>query len=134
MKTTLLQIRVLAALTISLLFVHIASAQVIWTATNGVSADTNWSSDVNWSTAAIPGAGDSVQFLDNGTTVGSQGIINSVVDYSTNVGNLWFGHTNGFHTLLIADGQTLALNGGGISGIANTTLLGVGRDDYTTPN
>src|SRR5580765_7211483 len=106
MKTIPLQTRMLAALAVSLLSIHVASAQNIWSSTNGVSATTNWSDAANWSTAAIPGAGDSVQFLDNGTAVGSQGTINSVVDYSTNVGNLWFGNTNGFHTLFIADGQT----------------------------
>jgi autotransporter-associated beta strand protein len=134
MKTMLPHLRTFALLTANLFAVHLASAQNIWNATNGVSAETNWSTAANWSLGTIPSSADSVQFLDNGTTAGAPGTIDNVADYSTNIANLWYGNTNGFHTTFIADGQTLTINGGGIPGIQNNTVLSASRDDYTTSN
>src|SRR6266404_5607490 len=133
MKTTLPQIRTLAALAAGMLSIHLASAQNIWNATNGASADTNWSSGVNWSTTFAPGPGDNVQFLDNGTTVGAAGTINNLVDYSTNIAPMWYANTSGFHTTLIADGQSLT-NNGSQPGVQNTSALNVGLETYTTSN
>jgi autotransporter-associated beta strand protein len=124
----------LALLAAALFLVSSASAQSIWSATNNVSANTNWSSVANWSTAAAPGTGDNVQFFDLDTTAGAAGVVNSVLDYSTNINSLWFGNTNGFHTLRLADDVTLIINGSGVPGIAGTPLINAGLDVYTVSN
>jgi autotransporter-associated beta strand protein len=103
------------------------AAQSVWNATNGVSANTNWSTAANWLPIGVPGASSNVLFIDRGG-VASPGIINNVVDASTTVQQLAYRQTNGVHNTLIAPGVTLTVS----NSIATTNLL-AGTDNTASP-
>src|ERR1700710_591983 len=87
------------------------SAPVVWTGTSGT--DTNWSNGANWnSNPTPPGVADDVKFFEAGTN-GAAGIPNNLVDgsFAGTINSLQYGNTNGFHTTVIASGQTLTIAG-----------------------
>lgn len=96
----------------------------------------NWSDSSKWGGGGVPGANDSVVFLDagaqtNSLLAGASYLTNSVVDASTTISALRFGMTNGlstlstttnFHNLYIKDGVNLAITGvGGFSMLRDYT-------------
>ena len=81
----------------------------LWVGIPGITATTNWSDDNNWSGSSHNPNNNSV-FFGNGSAVGL-GVINSVVDTSTNCYSLSFTNTLGYNTVLIASGQTLTIDG-----------------------
>lgn len=82
--------------------------QSVWNATNGVSANTNWSSAENWLPNAVPTASSNVLFNDSGNVAGP-GIFDNIVDASTTIQQLVLKQTNGFHNMLILPGVTLTI-------------------------
>src|SRR6266446_498542 len=72
----------------------------------------NWSAPTNWSLGRFPGPGDYVMFTDAGASATASNV-NNVVDASFPgaIGTLHYANSNGFHTTLIAPGQTLVLTG-----------------------
>ncbi|HEY2083302.1 MAG TPA: hypothetical protein VGI88_11000, partial [Verrucomicrobiae bacterium] len=102
-------------------------AQSLWNATNGVSADTNWSSAANWLPAAVPGVSTNVLFNDGGG-VGDTATIDNVVDTSMTIRQLAFRQTNGVHNTLILPGVTLT-----ISNAVAATNLYVATDTTASP-
>jgi autotransporter-associated beta strand protein len=109
--------------------------QSIWNATNNLSANTNWSSVVNWQPNGVPDVTSNVRFLDNAAEA-APGTVNNVVDATTTVGSLSYANTNGFHTTLIAPGATLTNVGnlmagtetdnGGIVLLGTASITGAG--------
>src|SRR3982751_5050172 len=83
------------------------AATVTWTGAGG---------DDNWGTAANFGGtlpwGNDVIFAD-ADAQGTQGVINSIVNVSSNIATLRFSNTTtvGFHTVQIPTGVTLTING-----------------------
>ena len=94
-----------------------ASAQSLWNAVNGVSANTNWSTAANWTPSGVPGASSNVLFLDTAVTL--PGIIDSVVDANITIQQLAYRQTNGIHNTLILPGVTLTIT----NAVAATNLL-----------
>ncbi len=84
--------------------------------------NTNWSTAGNWSPNGPPVSSNDVDFFDLGA-VGSAGAVDNYVDSSLTIGSLNYGQTNGFHTTLIAPGQTLSLID------SNGLAAGTGTDD-----
>lgn len=89
-----------------------SAATVSWSGTS--LTDSNWSTGVNWSGLAAPGATDDVQFLDAGSSL-SAGLPNNFVDnsFAGTIGSLRYANQNGFHTTLIAPGKTLNISATG---------------------
>jgi len=100
-----------------------AGAQSLWNATNGVSANTNWSTPANWSPSGVPGASSNVLFLD--TAVTAPGTIDNVVDVNTTILRLAYRQTNGVHNTLILPGVTLAIS----NSLVATNLLVAGTEN-----
>ncbi|HSU56210.1 MAG TPA: hypothetical protein VLT36_19280, partial [Candidatus Dormibacteraeota bacterium] len=98
--------------------------QSIWNATNGIAANTNWSTAANWSPSGAPNSGTNVVFTNN-AVVSTLGTMNNVVDGTTTIGSLRYSNTNNTHTTLIPAGVTLNITG---SGGANSTALCVGTE------
>jgi fibronectin-binding autotransporter adhesin len=117
MKSKLHTIKSIAVLAATVSSLQLSSAQSIWNATNGVSANTNWSTAANWLPNGVPGATTIVRFVDNAAEVAA-GTINNVVDATLTVASLQYSSTNGFHTSLINPGVTLSVTG------ANGVLVG----------
>lgn len=117
---------------------HLTQAADIepWAGIPGVSASTNWSDTANWAgTAHNPN--DNQVFFGNATAV-ALGVINSVVDTSTNCYSLNFTNTVAYNNLLIQPGQTLKIDGtttlvGGIGGAA-AALYAVPAGQFITTN
>src|SRR3954471_5746027 len=102
---------ILAALAGGLAVANRASAAVIvWTATNHVSPDTNWSTAANW-TGGAPGSGNDTKFYDRGAIGNAVSNLNNVVDSSVTVASLHYGNTNGSHTTFVAPGAMLTVAG-----------------------
>ncbi|MEK7781390.1 MAG: pectinesterase family protein [Verrucomicrobiota bacterium] len=108
------------------------AATIIWSGASGT--DTNWSTAGNWN-GGVPTSADDVKFFDTGTN-GVAGTPNNLVDgaFVGPIGSLQFGNTNGFHTTVIAPGQTLTVNGGlsvftpadpGVAKTLNETITGL---------
>lgn len=95
-----------------------ARAQSLWNATNGVSADTNWSSAANWLPNVVPTASSNVVFNDSGAVLDPV-TIDNVVDTSLTIQQLAFRQTNGFHNTLILPGVTLTIS----NAVAATNLF-----------
>jgi hypothetical protein len=56
-----------------------AGAQSVWNAMIGVSANTNWSTAVNWSPSGVPDASSNVLFIDPVTTA-AHGMVDNVMN------------------------------------------------------
>jgi autotransporter-associated beta strand protein len=89
-----------------------AAAQTVWTGANNVSATTNWSDNLNWSTILAPADFDPVRFQDQGAT-GAAGEINNVVDaaFAGSIGSLQYANTVGAHTTFVPPGVILNIGG-----------------------
>ena len=105
-----------------------AGAQSLWSATNNVSVDTNWSSAANWLPNVVPNASSNVVFNDSGA-VTDPVTIDNVVDTSTTIQQLAFRQTNGFHNTLILPGVTLTIS----NAVAATNLF-AGTDATASPS
>jgi poly(beta-D-mannuronate) lyase len=106
---------------------------MLWTAASG--ADTNWSSSLNWTNLTgfgygPPGISNDVIF-SNAAAQSVIGTIDSVVESSRTVDSLWFANTNGYHSVLIAPGQTLTVLGG-VPGTSGTPVLLAGNEQTNT--
>jgi autotransporter-associated beta strand protein len=106
MKNTFPQMRALAVLAANLLAIHLASGQAI-TWSGGGGANTAWALGANWA-GTVPGLANDVSFLD-GAAASTVSNINNVVDASLSIRSLRYANSNGFHTTLIAPGQTLTI-------------------------
>jgi len=81
----------------------------LWTGLPGTSVTTNWSDPLNFSGTSKNPNNNTVYF-GNGALVAA-GVINNVVDKSTNCYALTFTNSTGYNNTLIAAGQTLTLDG-----------------------
>jgi hypothetical protein len=111
MKQNLLSLR-LALLSTSLLATaNLALATDIeqWTGIPNVSATTNWSDHNSWG-GASQNPNDNHVFFGNDTAV-AQGVINSVVDTSTNCYSLNFTNSASYNNLLLLPHVTLKIDG-----------------------
>jgi len=94
---------------------------LLWTAS---SADTNWSTALNWTNVNAgaygpPGISNNVVFTNAGTTA-IQGVPNNFLDSSLAILSLQYSQTNKFHTTQIAAGSVLT--------IATNLAVGTGTD------
>lgn len=106
----------------------------LWVGNIGVTATTNWSDTANWSGTSQNPSDNDVRFFDNGTAP-TQGVVNNVVDTSTNCYSLTYANTNlQFHTTLIQPGQTLTIDGNssGNSLVASSREVASLLTEYTT--
>jgi autotransporter-associated beta strand protein len=91
--------------------------------------DLLWPTPANWSPLGPPGPNDDARFFDPGGAPDAN-TVNNVVSVDTTVRSLWFGHTNGFHNMLIEPGVTLTLRGTNDNGFGR-----LGSDpNATAPN
>ena len=97
--------------------VSIAAAGEVW---NGLGANDNWSTSLNWSSGLAPGyAGDNITFA--GATR-----LTPNVDTNYSVTALTFNNTAGSFTIGTANASTLTLSGGGVTNnSANAQTLNV---------
>ena len=111
MKSPLTRLGTLAVLAAGLLTANLALADSeLWIGNPGVTTTTNWSDPANWS-GPTKGPGTNSVFFGNGVAVGTQGLVNNVVDISTNCYALSYTNSTGFNTTFIADGKTLTIVG-----------------------
>jgi autotransporter-associated beta strand protein len=111
MKSPLTRLETLAVLAASLITANLALADSeVWIGNPGVTTTTNWSDTANWSGPSHNPNNNSV-FFGNGVAVSTQGLVNNVVDISTNCYSLNYTNSTGFNTTLIADGKTLTIVG-----------------------
>ena len=89
MKHPRFPLRILALFLFALAGTQLTHAQDNWIGVAGVSATTNWSDNLNWSTGLAPTASDAVVF-SNDVANATAGVIDNVVDTSTTVAT----HTN----------------------------------------
>jgi len=126
MKMPLPQLGTLAIVTASLMTANLALADSeLWIGNPGVTTTTNWSDTANWSGPSHNPNNNDV-FFGNGVAVSQLGLVNNVVDLSTNCYSLNYTNSTGFNTTLIADGQTLTIignhSGPGLSLIPNAQV------------
>jgi hypothetical protein len=123
-------------------------ASVVWNATNDVSANTNWSTAINWTLPGEPTPVDNVFFVDNGTAVfsspfnngigtGPSGIapgnINNYVDTSFTIGSLTYTNVFEYQNTLIANGDSLNIvSNGSLTVGSGTTDFGGGVTTFAT--
>ena len=112
------------------------ATNVIW---NGPGAGTNrWSNTNYWLPTLLPEATDDVKFYDAGASgVGVSNVNSSLdVNFGGNLASLQIANTNGNHTILVTNGQSLSLYGtnglvvgtetdSGASQLINATLTGL---------
>jgi hypothetical protein len=114
MKTSLRNIRSAVGLLAAIAVTQLAgAATIIWSGTNNISVNTNWSRPGNWVGGVAPTSTDNVKFFDNGAATPA-GTTNNVVDagFGGTIGSLQYGNTNNSHTTLISSGVTLSIAGG----------------------
>jgi autotransporter-associated beta strand protein len=110
MKNHLLQLRTVSVLAASLLTAQLALADSeLWIGNPGVTTTTNWSDSANWS-GTTKGPGGNTVFFGNGVAV-APGLINNVVNISTNCYALCYTNSTGANTTFIANGVTLTNTG-----------------------
>jgi autotransporter-associated beta strand protein len=109
------------------LFAVIGAAQIAvadvetWIGNPGSTSTTNWSDTANWSGTSQNPNDNIVNF---GTSfVVAQGVVNNVVDTSTNCAAIVYTNTAGYNNTLIQPGQTLKIDGNS-SGAALTATPG----------
>jgi len=112
-----------------------AAGTLLWT--DGSGSNTNWSTGLNWTNltaggVGYPGLSNDVVFRD-AAAAGSAGTVDNIVDYSAAINSLWYGNTNGYHTTLIAPGQTLTVYGA-VPGISGTDILQAGNEQTNVVN
>ncbi len=111
MKKHFLQFRTPSALAAGLLTANLALADnELWIGNPGVTTTTNWSDPNNWLGTSHSPNNNNV-FFGNTYAVGSPGLVNNVVDLSTNCSSLNYTNSVGWNTTLIAAGQTLTIVG-----------------------
>lgn len=129
MKTTTNILRA-AALCLAVMGITLeAGAQPysIWNGTNGVSANTNWSTAVNWLPAVVPTSRTNVLFTNSTALITPlfPGTNNNVVDTSRTIASLTYANwalapNTNFNVTSIASGQTLT--------VTNGMMVGTGTD------
>lgn len=93
---------------------QLSAATLIWSGTDLVNNNTNWSDAANWVGGTTPIASSDVKFFDL-NAVGVVSNLDNIVDASLTIGSLQYGNTNNFHTTLITNGVTLLVtNTGGL--------------------
>jgi hypothetical protein len=97
----------------------VQAADVTWT--NAASG--NWSDGGNWSTGSPPGASDNAIITLDGTYT-----VN--LNVNATVASLNLGGSSGTHTLKIADGTMLTLDGDSTVGTGHTLHLGINQTFY----
>src|ERR1035437_2192572 len=123
MKPIASTLKVLALVAAAILTAQLAQAQSIWNGTNGVAANTNWSTAANWLPTGVPGATANVVFTNNAAT--TVGTINSVVDANVSIQSLAYQATSkNYHTTLINPDTTLTITGS----VATALFVGTGTD------
>lgn len=115
------------SLTLTVGVVFAVPGTLVWNATNNISANTNWSTAVNWTNASVGGNGapgplNSIQFGGVGATASP--VINNFVDGNFAAGSLLYNNTAAntspnYHVTRIDDGQTLTLASGLAAGSAS---------------
>ena len=81
----------------------------VWTGNPNVTASTNWSDTANWSGTSHNANDNNIYF--GAANVVVAGVINSVVDTSTNCFSLNFTNTTSYNNVLIQPGQILKIDG-----------------------
>jgi autotransporter-associated beta strand protein len=110
-KTQFSQLRALLTLAAVFAAASLALAgNALWIGNPGVTTTTNWSDTANWS-GSSHNPNNNFVFFDNGVVVSQAGLVNNVVDLSTNCYSLSYTNSVGFNTTLIAPGQTLTIVG-----------------------
>ena len=72
----------------------------------------NWTNVNNWSPTFAPEYADNVKFFNAGASGIAISNLNNFIAFDTAIASLQFGNTNGNHTTLIGDGNTLTISGG----------------------
>ena len=109
-----------------------------WIGIPDVSTTTNWSDPANWG-GPSQGPNDNHVFFGNATAV-AKGVINSVVDTSTNCFSLNFTNTVAYNNLLLLPGVTLKidgatfLNNGINASISNAAVFAIPAGQFITTN
>ena len=109
MKMNLIQLRAVTVLS-TILSAGWVAHSVPAASFDWLGGDLLWSTPANWSPLGPPGANDDARFFDPGGAPDSA-TINNTVSADATVRSLWFGHTNGFHNMLIEPGVTLTVRG-----------------------
>lgn len=119
----------------------------VWNATNGISANVNWSSAINWELPGAPTPADNVYFVDNGTAVGgglfnlgdgpggitSPANANNIMDTSFTVGSLTYTNVEFYQNTLMASGTVLnVVSNGSLTIGSGTTDFGNGDQTLVT--
>ena len=109
----------------------VSAGTIVWSGTSGT--DTNWSNGNNWAGSVAPAGGDDAKFFNPGTN-GVAGTPNNLVDgsFAGYLGSLQYGSTNGFHTTVIAAGQTLNITNTGGLFVGTPGDLGVAYTNRAT--
>jgi hypothetical protein len=125
MKKILLQLRMFSMISAIFGAAQMADAQSVWNAVVGTSADTNWSTAVNWTPNGVPDSTADVVF--DGTTAVADTTINNVVDsgFGGTIASLSYTNVNDgtFQNTLIANGVTLNVTGTGGLTVGSATTL-----------
>ena len=97
-----------------------APGTLVWNATNNVSANTNWSTAINWTNTSAggngaPGPQNNIQFSNNGATTSP--VTNNFVDTTFTIASLLYANnaantSPNYHVARINDGQTLTITNG----------------------
>jgi autotransporter-associated beta strand protein len=109
----------------------------VWNGTNGISANINWSTAINWILPGAPTPADNVIFIANGTAVsgspytdfgqGPGGIVNpgnisSTVDNNFTIGTLTYTNVDQFQNTMIANGDLLNITNVGSLTVGSPTV------------
>jgi pectin methylesterase-like acyl-CoA thioesterase len=108
------QLFFLAGLLLATAGFQAGAATISWSGASGT--DTNWSTPGNWAGAVVPAGGDDVKFTDAGNNL-TVGLPNNLMDggFAGYIGSLSLANSNGFHTIVITPGKTLAITNGNLS-------------------
>src|ERR1039458_10242362 len=126
MEKILLQLRTLLMISAVFGAAQMANAQSVWNAVVGSSANTNWSTAVNWTPNGVPGSSAAVAL--SSTAAGADTTTNNVVDsgFGGTIASLSYSDTTTgtFQNTLIANGVTLNVTGTGGLTVGSATVLG----------
>ena len=126
MEKILLQLRTLLMISAVFGAAQMANAQSVWNAVVGSSANTNWSTAVNWTPNGVPGSSAAVAL--SSMAAGADTTTNNVVDsgFGGTIASLSYSDTTTgtFQNTLIANGVTLNVTGTGGLTVGSATVLG----------